>query len=141
MKKRGFVLLFAVLISGVVLAIGLGIANIAIKEIIFSAVGRESQVAFYAADSGRECALYWDLNENAFATSTSNTIHCLGRPYRVGGSSGLTQIDGMELANGSCVDLTVRKGPITDIQARGHNTCNTASPKIVERGVRTVYRR
>lgn len=60
-RKSGFVLLFSVLVSGIVLAVGLGIISITLKELLLSNTGKDSQYAFYAADSGLECALYWDL--------------------------------------------------------------------------------
>lgn len=59
---KGFTLLFAVLVSVLVLAVGASIINIALKQVILSGAGRESQFAFYAANSGIECALYWDLH-------------------------------------------------------------------------------
>jgi len=75
-EKKGFTLLFAVIVSTLVLAVGGSIINIALKQVILSGVGRESQYAFYAANTGIECALYWDIagvgsgNAPAFATST-----------------------------------------------------------------------
>ncbi len=60
--KKGFALLFSILVSVMVLAVGASIINIALKQIILSGAGRESQFAFYAANTGLECALYWDLN-------------------------------------------------------------------------------
>ena len=59
-SKRGFALLFAVFIAGLMTTIGLAIFNITIKEVTLSGTGRESQFAFYAADTGAECALYLD---------------------------------------------------------------------------------
>ena len=64
--KRGYAALFAVLVSSLILSIGLSIINITLKEISLSASGRESQFAFYAADSAAECAQYWDY-QGAFA--------------------------------------------------------------------------
>lgn len=61
-NKRGFTLLFAVLVSVLVLAVGASIISIALKQVILSGAGRESQYAFYAANTGIECALHWDLN-------------------------------------------------------------------------------
>lgn len=61
-RKKGFTLLFAVLVSVLVLAVGASIISIALKQVILSGAGRESQFAFYAANTGVECALYWDLN-------------------------------------------------------------------------------
>ena len=44
--NRGFVLSLAVLISGILLSIGLAIFSNALKELILSSSGRESQFAF-----------------------------------------------------------------------------------------------
>ena len=58
---KGFTLIFAVLVGSLIVAIGVAISNIALKELAISAISRESQIAFYAADSGAECAIYWDV--------------------------------------------------------------------------------
>jgi hypothetical protein len=59
--STGFVLLFSLLISSILLATGLGISRLMIRQIAFAGLSRESQVAFFAADSGLECALHWDI--------------------------------------------------------------------------------
>jgi hypothetical protein len=61
-KEKGFTLLFAVLVSTLVLAIGASIISIALKQVILSGSARDSQFAFYAANTGVECALYWYYN-------------------------------------------------------------------------------
>ena len=50
-----------------------------------SGTGRDSQFAFYAADVGAECALYWDLKHHVFVIPTAEngapdqfTIRCSG---------------------------------------------------------------
>ncbi len=68
-KKKGVTLLLAVLVSSLLLSIGLAIFNITIKELLISGSGRESQFAFYAADTGAECALYWDVIHPGFSQS------------------------------------------------------------------------
>ena len=68
--SRGFTLLLAALVSSIVLAVGAAIFGIAQKQVLLSAIGRDSQFAFYAADAAAECALYWDFRCNYFATST-----------------------------------------------------------------------
>ena len=73
-KEKGFVLLFSVLVSVLVLAVGASIISISLKQVILSGTGRDSQFAFYAANTGAECALYWDLAGDSdgniiFATS------------------------------------------------------------------------
>ena len=76
-KDRGFTLLLAALISSIVLSLGTAVFSIAQKEQVLSSVGRNSQFAFYAADTAAECALYWDtrsdIHPNTFATSTAST--------------------------------------------------------------------
>ena len=57
-------MLFSVLISSLLLTIGLSIFSIALKELSISTASRQSVYAFYAADSGRECAFYWDISRN-----------------------------------------------------------------------------
>lgn len=58
--KKGFSVLFASLTGSLVLAIGLAILSITIKQITLASAGRESQLAFYSADTGIECALFLD---------------------------------------------------------------------------------
>lgn len=61
-KEKGFTLLFAILVSVLILAVGTSIISIALKQVILSGAGRDSQFAFYASNTGLECALYWDLH-------------------------------------------------------------------------------
>ena len=70
-SERGFTLLLAALVSSIVLAVGAAIFGIAQKQVLLSAIGRDSQFAFYAADTAAECALYWDFRCNYFASSTA----------------------------------------------------------------------
>jgi Tfp pilus assembly protein PilX len=60
-SSRGFTLLYAVLISSILLAIGIAIFEITVRELKLSSITRESGFAFFAADSGIECGLYWDM--------------------------------------------------------------------------------
>ncbi len=67
--SRGFTLLIAALVASIVLALGTSIYELAQKEVILSSLGRDSQFAFYAADTLAECALYWDFRFSYFATT------------------------------------------------------------------------
>jgi len=58
--SRGFTLFYALLVTSLLLALGLAVFNITLKELLLSSDARESQNAFYAADAALECALYWD---------------------------------------------------------------------------------
>lgn len=88
-KNKGFALLFSVLISSLLLTIGLSIFGIALKELAISTATRQSVHAFYAADSGRECALYWDTKVGRIPdlfSLTSGDIKCAGKSINVTGS-------------------------------------------------------
>lgn len=71
--RRGFTLLMAALVATVVLSIGVAIFNVVRKEVQLSSMGRDSQFAFYGADSAADCALYWDVRQQYFATSSAPT--------------------------------------------------------------------
>ena len=58
----GYTLLFAVLISAVVLSVAISVLNISRKELTLTSSIRESGYAINAADAGYECAVYWDRN-------------------------------------------------------------------------------
>lgn len=86
-QQKGFALLFAVLLAALLLAVGLSIFNLSLKEVQISGAGRESQMAFYAADAGIECAIYWDAQivngQTMFSSSTvgfqpQNSVECGG---------------------------------------------------------------
>ncbi|MCK5027694.1 MAG: hypothetical protein KAS07_04710, partial [Candidatus Pacebacteria bacterium] len=60
-KQRGVVLLIAVSVAGLVLVIGIGILNVMTKELVLGSLSKQSRVAFFAADSGIECVMHWDM--------------------------------------------------------------------------------
>jgi type II secretory pathway pseudopilin PulG len=78
-KNNGFTLLFAVLVSTLILAVGASIISIALKQLTLSGSARDSHFAFYAANSGVECAFYWDSigiegQPPVFATSSESLL-------------------------------------------------------------------
>lgn len=77
MQQRGFTIFFATLVASLALAIGLAIYDITIRQLDLSTTIIQSQYAIFAADSGAECALYWDSkyggSGSAFATSSAST--------------------------------------------------------------------
>lgn len=60
-KTKGFTLLVAIIVTSMLLIISFVVANIAYKQLILANSNQESQYAFYNADSGIECAVYWDF--------------------------------------------------------------------------------
>lgn len=63
-NNKGYTLLFAVLVTSLVVSVAVSILNITRKESILAGVARESQAAIYAADAGIECAVYQQSQEN-----------------------------------------------------------------------------
>jgi hypothetical protein len=159
MKKsaRGFTLLLAVLISSILIALGAALYDIVSKEILLSSAGRESQFAFYAADTGIECALYWD-SKGMFSSTSPPTS---GNPIMCGGmtvndfaytpdtsSDGYTysatfsfQYDGVQTNPCTTVQVvrTFQPSLQTTINSYGHNTCILSSPTRLERAIRVTY--
>lgn len=149
--NRGFTLLLAVLISSILIALGGAIFDIVSKELVLSSSGRESQFAFFAADTGVECALYWDYQHAAFSsTSPLSTIQCGGvdaavtrTPDGPGNPTFVATASFIIDGGPPCVDVKVTKvyspSPQTTVEAFGHNTCDLNNPLRLERAIRVVY--
>jgi len=58
--NAGFAVLFAVLLASFLITLGISIFSVSLREIQISTSVRDSQIAYYAADSALECAKYWD---------------------------------------------------------------------------------
>ncbi len=135
--SRGVALLFTLLIAVVTLSVSLGVFNLIIGEISLSGTTRDSQLAFYASDAGVECALYWDIQQGAFSTSTASVINCAGQTESVGGAT-ISNFS-LSFGNGSCVDVSVEKLPSqTIVTSQGKNTCEDR-PRTVQRGLQVSY--
>lgn len=156
--QSGYALLIAVLVSGLILAMGLGLLSIVEKKIILSSTTRESERAFYAADSGAECALFWDRKypgftgtpfaETASSRPPTSGVSCDGEDIAnawtisdLTGTGAKTSFT-LSFENGTCATVLVEKintGRRTDIKSRGLSTCNASSPRVVERALRVFY--
>jgi hypothetical protein len=66
-SKKGFAMLFTVLVVSIMLAIGLGISDLTYKQTVLSSLANNSQLAFYQSDSGVECGMYYDITLGQFA--------------------------------------------------------------------------
>ncbi len=145
-QNSGFTLLMAVLIASIIMGISFGFSVFVIRELDISILGRESQEAVFASDSGAECVFYWEfahegLAQSAFATTTSSVISCAGNHYTVGGA-GVSGPFTLHFDNGACADVTVDKVssyPLTIVESKGHNVCAAGSPSRVERAFRITY--
>lgn len=150
--QRGFTLLIAVVLTTVLLSVGFALLDIAYKQIVLSSTARNSQYAFYAADSAMECALYWDQQRNAFSFASALTsIRCAGADISVSSSvAGGTRVSTFSVpcaGGGSSASVEVYKagsgvcsGSATScLYARGYNSCNSADQRRVERALKVSY--
>ncbi len=148
-SQRGFTILLAALIASLVLALGIAVFSIAQKELILSSTGRNSELAFYAADTGAECALYWDMRHSAFDPLLPVTpLTCDGNAAINVAASGVSYPVSYTFSfdpNGYCVQLTVTKDtvhPRTRIHADGFSVaCSDieASGRALQRSVELTY--
>ena len=91
-NNRGFVILFAVTLASILLTISLGVSNIALREIKFSTSAKDTNDAFFAADTGTECALFNDKPPTRFPVAgpaTPLTCASATPTYSAGSNTGL----------------------------------------------------
>ena len=157
--NRGIAIYLAVVVTAALVLVSFAVISLAIKEVGTSGAAKDSQGAFYAADSGVECALYWDLKNpsgnSAFATSTGSIINCNADAANLvtngaisvggGGNANPTSIFNLTfLPDTYCVNVTVVKSysggsPKTKIESRGYNSCSTTNARRVERAIVVNY--
>jgi hypothetical protein len=112
-------------------------ATIGISEVQISGLGRDAQSAFYAADAGSECAMYWDLQKNIFNSGDVDDIEC-------GGSDAIkVSANTFKVKFGAyCAEVAVTKtGGKTDITSTGYrsNCSNEPENVLLARKVKTSY--
>jgi hypothetical protein len=148
-NEKGFTILLAALVASLVLTLGIAIFSVAQKQVILSSLGRSSQYAFYAADTGAECGLYWDVRFDYFSSTSPSGITpaCDGTPLVFTGAPGAlpyTMFFEFE-PNGYCSQVTVYKNitnPKTVIHADGFSTpCSdiSISGRALQRSVELSY--
>lgn len=71
-SQQGFTLIISIFLATIVLTITLSMMQLLYKQLTLSTADRESQVAFFAADSGMECAYYWDFRGDISGSSTGS---------------------------------------------------------------------
>ena len=145
---RGFALLISVILTSVVLALGIALLDIAYKQVLLSSSAKNSQYAFYNADSALECALYYDQKINAFyyGSTYAGSVQCSNIAVsnfaaNQNGSQRTTVFSVPCASGGISADITIIKTPsgTTNIYANGYNSCDASSPSRVERGLKAKY--
>lgn len=144
------------------MGIAVGLSSSMFKEMVISSIARDSQIAFYEADTAVECMLYADkpndytqslvqiVDPAGSGTSTQGTFNCgvdsNGTPMT------LTVIQTMSdyytitpspllPKSEACFKATVDQtgGTTTALTIRGYNVCDSNNPRQVERGVQVLY--
>lgn len=149
-QQEGFTILLAALVATLVLALGVSVFSIAQKQIVLSSLGRSSQYAFYTADTAAECALYWDVRQQHFPTTTPNAvgvIRCDNQDISVVVSdvSGSIVSEFDYEPNGYCAIVRIEKDSLnneTRIEADGFSTdCSEieTSSRALQRSVELNY--
>jgi hypothetical protein len=156
-NNRGFAILFAVTLSSIVLGIALGVVNISLKEIKFGTSARSTNDAFFAADTGIECALANDKSTSeSFIEAGEPFVYCLGGEIVPEGSYPFFEfvISGLGSAEQSCAKISVLKTEAIDQQeppvpatttiiSKGYDTgdesCDSVNPDRIEREIKITY--
>ncbi|MEI8269777.1 MAG: pilus assembly PilX N-terminal domain-containing protein [bacterium] len=158
-SNKGIALLFTIMLSTIFLTMALGVTNIASKELAFSSSAKDSNNAFYAAESGIECALYNDKSTSTFFTATNPAdpadFLCFGNSVNL--NSNINEFDfiisGLGSNNNSCAKVKIVKTfdnsvtppavVSTKITSNGYNlegnNCDYTGPNLVERVLEVTY--
>lgn len=152
-SSAGFVILFALTLSSILLAIALGIANIAFQEINFGTGAKDANNAFFAADTGAECALFNDKSGgHSFVDPlvdplSTGSVQCLGDTIGLDGSypSWSFVVPRLGSAGQSCAIIIINKISLpnsTTIISKGYSgdsTCTSTNPNRTERELELNY--
>lgn len=147
-NENGYAILFTVIIVSAVSVIAAGISNAIYKQIVLSSLARDSQRAFYMADTASDCALLFDME----IMNTITDFELLENyPWSCGGFAVEVdpEIDGsytiepsgsIGTSQNPCYRIvTTKNGSVTTILANGYNICNKNNIRTVERQIKIVY--
>ncbi|GEM_PF-6882946 len=134
-SRRGFALLLSLIIISLVVSIGLSISLLVSRELSISGTIRESLIAYYASETGGECARFGAItNPSNFSTSTNTSITCNGNTFnflRGPGSGPVPNVSPIfnfafvQTGSPSYADITVTKNSSKirdlDVESEGYN--------------------
>ena len=137
-NNDGFVILFAVTISSILLAVALGVASIALKEVKFTTSAKDTNNAFLAADTGIEYALFNDK------PPTSAYV-----PPPLSKQTWNIVVAGLGSDGTSCAKVIITKDSTrapfttTSVVSKGYSVgdslCNSTNPERIERELDSNY--
>ncbi|MBP6858022.1 MAG: pilus assembly PilX N-terminal domain-containing protein [Candidatus Pacebacteria bacterium] len=148
--QTGFAMLFTVLIVTLILSIAIGISNTTLKQTILSGLAKDSQVAFYEADTAIECGMYYD-SLDTFPVGTGpgdvkGSIYCGNKEFIIDISSytdylifSETPVPTSAPCSTIIFDKTYASGAdINVVKGFGYNLCST-NTRQVERALEVRY--
>lgn len=146
-NEKGYAILFTVIIVSAISVVAAGISNSIYKQIVLSSLAKDSQVAFYQADTASDCALLFDMEITStleFLDNNSMTWLCGGFNMDVTkgqyGSYKIMPNSADEDKNIPCYRVEVTKNlENTTILANGYNICNKNNIRTVERQIKIEY--
>lgn len=143
-NQKGYALLFTIMIISVITVITAGLINATTKQLILSSLAKDSQVAFYQADTAADCAFYFDLVEiekEEGIVVDGNHWSCGGLDLIISGNLSKYKLATPQGGNSPCFNIEVNRDPLreTVVTATGYNTCNLSSPKVVQRKIEVTY--
>lgn len=152
-NKKGYAVIFSVVVISVVVIVTLAISALVQKGLELSSIGQQSMEAFFAADAGIECALYWDIGQRKddmfgfYGSGAPKPIRCGSTlqsvtPTPIGGDNSHLRFS-TRISTGDverCVDVDIKfTTPDTVVKANGYNNCDPSDPNRVERGLEVRY--
>lgn len=156
-NKKGFALIFTLMIVSIISVISAGLLSASYKQMILSSLARDSEIAFYQSDTATDCAMYADLVASSSGGDPEVSIFDKPGTWTCGESIfnitplgdhsyNLSIPDEVAKTTNPCFDISVRKIPTgiagvydTNIKSRGYNVCNKENPRAVEREIEVNY--
>lgn len=150
--KNGYALLFAVVITSIISIIIAGLSNLVYKQLILTSMVKDSQSAFYMADTATECALYAhfiksdDLGGNSWNCGVedfdSGSLFSLVVGDKYGNNSyEVTAPSALNTSANPCFEFNIDKETSNKvaIKSRGFNMCNKNNFRTVQREIEVNY--
>jgi uncharacterized protein (UPF0333 family) len=143
-RQKGYAILFAIIIISAISVVTAGLLSVSYKQMILSSLANDSQIAFYQADKGAECALYLDRFSNNLDDNNFTEWECGGVSLYITNRDGKEyDIEPTELSNSSdpCFRIKVEKhGLDTVIRSDGFNICDHQNNiRAIQRSIEIGY--
>ncbi|ETB63976.1 TPA: hypothetical protein DIC38_01380 [Candidatus Nomurabacteria bacterium] len=150
-KQSGYAILFAMVIVGVVSLLASGLSSTSYKQLVLSSLVKDSQIAFYKADTASECGLYayfngFTDNGDSFFCGTDKNKTAYNLNVSASGSSILINPSTSSDIN-PCFSISILKttNPINTLKSDikitsdGYNICDKNNTRSVEREIEIKF--